>query len=168
MAESAGRQEWTNENRHMRCTLIAAGRRRQGPEQTLFQVYADRLSWPLDVKLVAERKALSGDELKVREAELLLGAVPDGAVVAALDERGEALSSPEFAAKLGDWRDSGVKHAAFLVGGADGLDDRVRRKASLILSFGRLTWPHQLVPALLAEQLYRANAILSGHPYHRE
>lgn len=151
----------------MRITIIAVGRRKQGPEQALFDQYKGRLPWPLDLKLVEEKKPLSGDALKTREAELLLGALPDGATVVALDERGTSDTSPRFAQRVGAWRDDGARDLAFLIGGADGLAEEVRRRARFVMSLGKQTWPHQLVPALLAEQLYRAHAILTGHPYHR-
>ena len=151
----------------MRITIIAVGRRKQGPEQDLFDQYKGRLPWPLDLKLVEEKKPLSGDALKAREAELLLGALPDGATVVALDERGTSDTSPRFAQRVGARRDDGARDLAFLIGGADGLAEEVRRRATFVMSLGKQTWPHQLVPALLAEQLYRAHAILTGHPYHR-
>ncbi|MEQ8227388.1 MAG: 23S rRNA (pseudouridine(1915)-N(3))-methyltransferase RlmH [Rhodospirillales bacterium] len=151
----------------MRITIIAVGRRKQGPEQDLFDQYKGRLPWPLDLKLVEEKKPLSGDALKAREADLLLAALPDGATVIALDERGTSDTSPKFAERLSAWRDDGARDLAFLIGGADGLAEEVRTRARFVMSLGKQTWPHQLVPALLAEQLYRAHAILTGHPYHR-
>lgn len=152
----------------MRTHLIAVGRMKAGPERTLLDHYAARLSPALDVREVEEKRALPPAKLKTREAELLLAAVPSGALVVAMDERGKTLSSPAFAKKMGAWRDDGVRDVAFIIGGADGLDASVRQAATLVLSLGEMTWPHMLVRGLLAEQIYRANAILSGHPYHRE
>ena len=106
--------------------------------------------------------------LKSREAELLRGVVPAGAKRIALDERGKALHSRDFAEMLGAWRDDGVRDIAFLIGGAVGLDESLRRESDLVLNFGNLTWPHMLARVMLAEQLYRAYSILSGHPYHRD
>lgn len=114
------------------------------------------------------RKKLSGPELKQAEADLLLNAVPNGAVVVALDERGKTMGSRDFAGKIGQWQDRGVGDIAFIIGGADGLDETVRQRADLLISFGAMTWPHMLVRPMLAEQLFRADAILSGHPYHRD
>ncbi len=151
----------------MRMTLCAVGRAKAGPERTLFDHYKSRMTSPFDLCEVEDRKRLSGAELKQREAELLFAQVPDGAVIVALDERGKNLTSPELAARLGNWRDDGRRDIAFIIGGADGLDENVRNRADLLISFGKLTWPHMLVRALLAEQLYRAQCILSGHPYHR-
>lgn len=147
--------------------IAAVGRARRGPEQALFEHYADRLRWPLTVTQVQERRKRTGEELKAAEAALLLEAVPKGAVVVALDERGRELSSPDFAQRLERWRDQGRSDIAFIIGGADGLHPTVRERADLVIALGRMTWPHMLVRALLAEQIYRAQAILEGHPYHR-
>lgn len=151
----------------MRLTVAAVGRARPGPLRDLFDDYAGRSAWPLTLREVEARKGLSGVALKREEASLLLAAVPAGAAVVALDERGRDLDSAGFARLLGRWRDEGRAEAAFLIGGADGHDDAVRDRAELLLSFGRLTWPHMLARAMLAEQIYRAQTILSGHPYHR-
>jgi 23S rRNA (pseudouridine1915-N3)-methyltransferase len=101
------------------------------------------------------------------EAELLARAVPQGAVLVTLDERGKLLTSPEFAAQLARWRDGGRQDVAFVIGGADGIDPSLRAKADFSISFGQMVWPHMLVRVMLAEQLYRAANILCGGPYHR-
>ena len=93
---------------------------------------------------------------------------PVGAVIVALDEKAKPLTSAGLAKKLGAWRDDGVKDVAFMIGGAGGLDAMVKKRADLSISFGAVTWPHLLTRGLLAEQIYRAESILSGHPYHRE
>ncbi len=151
----------------MRITLAAVGRAKPGPERTLYDHYGGRLSWPLVLKEVEEKRPLPVPDRMAREAELLLATVPSGAVVVALDERGRELGSTDFARRLGDWRDAGIGDIAFLIGGADGHGESVRARADLLLCFGRLTWPHMLVRGMLAEQLFRAQCILSGHPYHR-
>ena len=92
----------------------------------------------------------------------------DGARIVALAERGETIGSRALAERLGRWRDDGAREARFLIGAADGLDEAERSRADMRLGFGALTWPHMLVRAMLAEQLYRATTILAGHPYHRE
>ncbi len=147
--------------------MICVGRARKAPEAALFERYAARLPWPLSLREVDERRPLKGGELKRREARLLLAQVPEGARLVALDERGRDLSSAELATIIGGWRDDGCRAAAFVIGGADGLDKSVRERADLVLALGRATWPHMLVRAMLAEQIYRVYAILSGHPYHR-
>jgi len=151
----------------LRVHLIAVGRVRGGPERELFEHYFARLTWPAELKEVEVRGRLPAGRLKAREGELLLASVPPAAKLVALDERGAELSSAEFAGKLGAWRGEGVKDVAFVIGGADGLDETVRARADLLLALGRVTWPHLLVRGLLAEQLYRAQQILAGHPYHR-
>jgi 23S rRNA (pseudouridine1915-N3)-methyltransferase len=102
-----------------------------------------------------------------REGELLLQAVPAGATLVALDRRGKVLDSEAFAARLGTWRDNSVSDLAFLIGGADGHTEQLLQKSALVLSFGTMTWPHMLARGMLAEQIYRAQQLLAGHPYHR-
>jgi 23S rRNA (pseudouridine1915-N3)-methyltransferase len=145
--------------------IVAVGRAKPGPERDLYQLYARRLDPPPLLREVEERRPLPAAEKMAREADLLLAAAGSATLVA-LDERGTMLSSPAFAERLGRWRDSGTG-LAFLIGGADGHAPLVRERAALLLSLGSMTWPHMLVRALLAEQLWRAQAILSGHPYHR-
>lgn len=155
----------------MRLSILAIGRMpgdKKLPERALFDTYAGRISWPLAVKELDDRKKRTGPDLKRAEAALLMAAIPDGAKVVCLDERGKNLTSRGFAEHLGTWRDYGIRDIAFIIGGADGLDDSVRQKADLVLSLGSLTWPHMLVRGLLAEQLFRAQCILTGHPYHRD
>ena len=151
----------------MRIDILAIGRARAGPERALYQTYASRIRWPLALRELEEKRRLPAAELKVREGALLLEALPADAAVVALDETGKDLSSEEFAKRLGRWRDDGRATVAFVIGGAEGLSDEVRGRADLLLSLGRQTWPHMLVRTMLAEQIYRAQQILAGHPYHR-
>jgi 23S rRNA (pseudouridine1915-N3)-methyltransferase len=151
----------------MRVLLVAVGRLKSGPERDLYEHYAARLSWPIRLKEIDARPPLPPAQQKAREGDLLLAAVPEDAKLIALDETGELLTSAGFAARLGAWRDQGAGELAFVIGGADGLDARLHERADLRLSLGLVTWPHLLVRGLLAEQLYRAQQILAGHPYHR-
>jgi len=155
----------------MRITIAAVGRGKDDPAQALFERYAARLRrgalGPLVLTEIHLRGTLPPAETRRREGERLLAAVPADARLVALDEGGEVLDSAAFAARLGRWRDQGIGEVAFAIGGAEGLDPAVRAAADLVLSLGPLTWPHLLVRALLAEQLFRAASILSGHPYHR-
>ncbi|MHA1600351.1 MAG: 23S rRNA (pseudouridine(1915)-N(3))-methyltransferase RlmH [Alphaproteobacteria bacterium] len=155
----------------MRITVATVGRAKAGSARDLFEDYAGRLRrgpiGPLSLKEVEARGAFPPVELRRREAELLRAAAPAGARLIALDERGQSLTSADFAAHLGRWRDAGAAEIACFIGGAEGLDEAIRREAALVLSLGPMTWPHLLVRALLAEQLFRANCILTGHPYHR-
>ncbi|GAB4357285.1 MAG: 23S rRNA (pseudouridine(1915)-N(3))-methyltransferase RlmH [Kiloniellaceae bacterium] len=152
----------------MRVTLVAVGRMKAGPAQELYELYARRLRWRITLKEVEERRSLPSEALKQQEGALILAALPRGARTVALDEGGREMTSRDFAAQLGRWQDEGTQDLAFVIGGADGLSDAVRGAADLILSLGRLTWPHMLVRGLVAEQLFRAESILAGHPYHRD
>ena len=156
----------------MRIELLAVGRLKSGPILTLFEDYVRRIKWPLFVTEVEERRRLLSPALKDREGELLLDGLDavtrksSHPFIVALDERGTAFTSPAFAERMGSWRDQGLD-PVFVIGGADGLAPPVLERASLTLSLGAMTWPHLLVRVLLAEQLYRAQSILEGHPYHR-
>jgi 23S rRNA (pseudouridine1915-N3)-methyltransferase len=135
--------------------IVARGKIGRSAESELVERYLKRIIWPTKVTELPDRG----------------GKVPEPAaagVTIVLDERGIALSSSEIAKKLESWRDSGKREARFLVGAADGHDERERDQADLLLSFGPATWPHLLVRAMLAEQLFRATSILANHPYHRE
>jgi 23S rRNA (pseudouridine1915-N3)-methyltransferase len=149
----------------MRVTVAAVGRVRDGPIADLIQGYARRLPWDLAFREVAEGRQAA--RRKAAEAEALLAAAPDGALIVALDERGKTLTSEELAQWIGRRRDGGEANLAFLIGGADGLDARVLDRSDLVLSLGRMTWPHLMARLMLVEQLYRAHTILTGHPYHR-
>lgn len=151
----------------MRLLVIAAGRLKQGPLKDLADEYAKRLAWPLTLREIEERRPLPPAALKEREGALLLEALPAGALTVALDARGTALSSEDFAARLARWRDQGAAELAFVIGGAEGLDGKVLARAEFRLSLGAMTWPHLLARVMLLEQLYRAQQILAGHPYHR-
>jgi 23S rRNA (pseudouridine1915-N3)-methyltransferase len=150
----------------MRLTVLAVGRwRRDSPERALYETYAGRLPWRLELIEVAERRPLPPAELKAADAGLLARRIPAEAHLVALDGGGEMLSSEALARRLAGWGARGA--AAFLIGGAEGLDESLLRRAGTVWSLGPATWPHLLVRAMLAEQLYRAHSILSGHPYHR-
>lgn len=151
----------------MKLMLAAVGRAKNGPERALFEQYAGRLRLPLEVKEVEEKRPVSSSERMAREADLLLACVPAGAVVVALDERGRMHGSEAFAKVYGGWLERGAPCIAFLIGGADGHGEAVRARADALLSLSPMTWPHMLVRAMLAEQLFRAQSILEGHPYHR-
>jgi 23S rRNA (pseudouridine1915-N3)-methyltransferase len=151
----------------MRLTIVAVGRHKTGPLKALQEFYAERIRWPLTIREVEERRKLPPPELKAREGELILGALPKDAGLIALDGRGKTLSSTDLANRLARWRDADAS-LAFVIGGSDGLADAVLDQARLVLSLGTMTWPHLLVRGMLLEQLYRAQQILAGHPYHRE
>jgi 23S rRNA (pseudouridine1915-N3)-methyltransferase len=145
--------------------IIAVGRLRGGPEAELVARYAARLRPALAVTEIAEAQGAPA-EVKRREGAALLAALPDRAFAVALDLGGEQPDTEAFAALLERWLGQS-RPLCFLIGGAEGLDSAVIQRADYVLSLGRLTWPHMLVRAMLAEQLYRARAIAAGHPYHR-
>ena len=138
------------------------------PEQALIDDYIKKTRWPITIREHEEKKSLTGPALKEAEARLLWSAVPTGAKVVVLDERGAEPSSRELAQKIARWRDTGTRDIAFLIGGAEGHASETRDRADLILSFGRITLPHFLARVVLAEQIYRIKTILDGHPYHRD
>jgi 23S rRNA (pseudouridine1915-N3)-methyltransferase len=145
--------------------VIAVGRGRGSAEQALFDRYAARLRpAPLLIEIAEARGGAV--EARRREAAAILAAVLEGAVLVALDLGGADEATEAFAARLARWREAG-KAVAFAIGGAEGLDAAVIARAQHVLAFGRATWPHLLVRAMLAEQLFRADALLRGHPYHR-
>ncbi|KEQ05382.1 23S rRNA (pseudouridine(1915)-N(3))-methyltransferase RlmH [Pseudorhizobium pelagicum] len=159
----------------MRISLFAVGRLKAGPEKDLASRYLDRFAKAgpaiglelVRVTEVPESKASNAETRKRDEAAALEKALPDGALLVLLDERGKSLDSEAFADTLGRFRDSGKRDLMVAVGGADGLDPALYARADMVLNLGSMTWPHQLVRILIAEQLYRAVTILSGHPYHR-
>lgn len=147
------------------------GRLRAGPERDLIDDYLmrfDRTGRPLGLGPALEHEVEDKKNAGMTaEADLLARAVPAGAVLVTLDERGKLLTSPDFAAQLARWRAAGRQDLAFVIGGADGIDPGLRARADFSLSFGAMVWPHMLVRVMLAEQLYRAATILGGGPYHR-
>lgn len=145
--------------------MLAVGRARGTPEEALFQRYANRLRPALGLAEIAEARG-SAAETRKREGEKLLAAAPDGALLVALDLGGAAPDSAALAALLRRWAESG-RALAFAIGGAEGLDEAVLARAEARLSLSRLTLPHLLARALLAEALFRAQSITAGHPYHR-
>ena len=139
----------------MKLHIVAHGRIGHGPEAVLVERYLKRIAWPVQLTELSDSGA-------GKVAEPLTPAV-----TVVLDERGEALASRALASKLESWRDTGVREVRFLIGAADGHTPAVRAAATMLVSFGPATWPHLLVRAMLAEQLYRATSLLAGHPYHR-
>jgi 23S rRNA (pseudouridine1915-N3)-methyltransferase len=135
--------------------IVARGKIGRSPEAELVDRYLKRIAWPTKVTELPDRSGKPPE-------------MPANSVSIVLDERGAALGSAELARKLESWRYDGKREARFMIGAADGHDEAQRAKADLLLSFGTATWPHLLVRAMLAEQLFRATSILANHPYHRE
>lgn len=159
----------------MRVSVYAVGRMKAGPERELVERYFDRFSKAgpalgfefTGVSEIAESRAQNSDLRKRDEATRINDALNAGAALILLDERGKSLTSEAFAQRLETIRDQGKKQLIVAIGGPDGHDQELRKRADLVLALGTLTWPHQIARILVAEQLYRAMTILSGHPYHR-
>ena len=159
----------------MRIVLICVGRLKAGPEREVFARYFKRLNETartagvagVDLREVGESRARRPEDRREEEAAAILAATPSGAVLIALDERGDSTTSEEWAAEIGRVRDAGYAAYLVVIGGPDGLSASLRAKARRVVSFGAVTWPHQLVRVMAGEQLYRALSILCGHPYHR-
>ncbi|ODN72538.1 23S rRNA (pseudouridine(1915)-N(3))-methyltransferase RlmH [Methylobrevis pamukkalensis] len=159
----------------MRIVIHAVGRLKAGPERDLVARYLDRAEKAgravgftgVSVREIPESRAAQAAARKDEEAAALLAGLADRSLVIALDERGETPSSEAFAAEIGTARDAGQGELALLIGGADGHGPAVLQRAARRIALGRMTWPHQIVRILVAEQIYRTVTILSGHPYHR-
>jgi 23S rRNA (pseudouridine1915-N3)-methyltransferase len=155
----------------MKVHICAVGRLRKGPEAALIDDYTTRFDrtgralglGPLTIAEVEDKKGGG----MAAEAALLERALPKGSVIVTMDERGQVITSPEFAEKLAGWRDAGRSDVTFVIGGADGIDPSLRAQADFSISLGKMVWPHMLARAMLTEQLYRAASILAGSPYHR-
>ncbi|MBK6343056.1 MAG: 23S rRNA (pseudouridine(1915)-N(3))-methyltransferase RlmH [Flavobacteriales bacterium] len=152
----------------MRIRLLFVGRTDRGFVADGLAEYLGRMARMAEVEaiIVPEERGADPERQRAEEGQRVLGALKPGERLVALDERGELLTSPAFAARLGAWRDSGTRQIAFAVGGAYGHSDAVRARADLVLALSPMTFPHQLVRVLFAEQLYRALMILNRRPYH--
>ncbi|MEK9610795.1 MAG: 23S rRNA (pseudouridine(1915)-N(3))-methyltransferase RlmH [Alphaproteobacteria bacterium] len=150
----------------MKLVILAVGKGRNSPEHDLATSYIKRLPEGGEIREI-DSKLPAGPKRQQDETRLLLRLVPDNAILVCLDPRGKDISSELLASKIGSWRDEGQQAVYFAIGGADGHDRDIHQRADLMMSFGSAIWPHMLFRAMLAEQLYRASAILSGHPYHR-
>lgn len=159
----------------MKVAILAVGRMKAGPEKDLAARYADRFAKAapglgldfVGVDEIVEGRAQDSASRKVDEAARLRERIRPGSAVIVLDERGKSPSSEQFADMIATIRDSGRKDLVFVIGGPDGHDPAFASAADRQMAFGNQTWPHQMVRIMLAEQLYRAATILSGHPYHR-
>jgi len=160
----------------MRVTLIGVGRLKAGPERELFARYLKRAAdlgraqgiVAIELREIDESRARRAEDRRAEEARAIRAVVPKGAWLTLLDEGGAALTSRQWADEIGRARDGGLTAYALAIGGPDGLDPALKTEARALVAFGAMTWPHQLVRAMAAEQLYRALSILSGHPYHRD
>lgn len=144
-----------SDRKRLKLHIVARGKMGRCPEADLIERYEKRIGWPLAITELSE---IGGKSPALKPGTRIVG----------LDERGEQVGSAELARMLEHWRDDAVREVRFLVGAADGLSDAERGEADRLIAFGRATWPHMMVRAMLVEQLYRATTIIAGHPYHRE
>ena len=159
----------------MKLLVAAVGRLKEGPERELAERYRKRAEQTgrrigfrdMEIIEIRESRAQEVGKRMIEESIALTSVIPDRAITLILDQRGESLDSATLATRLGRWRDDGRPATVFIIGGDDGLAPSLRDKADMTLAFGAATWPHQLVRAMLLEQIYRAVSILAGHPYHR-
>jgi 23S rRNA (pseudouridine1915-N3)-methyltransferase len=159
----------------VRLTLVCVGKLKAGPERLLFDRYFKRLADAargagvsgVDLSEIRESRARRAEERRAEEGRGILAAVAQGAVLVLLDERGPSATSEEWAHDIGRARDAARTAYAIAIGGPDGLDPSLGGAAHRTISFGAMTWPHQLIRVMAGEQLYRAMTILAGHPYHR-
>jgi 23S rRNA (pseudouridine1915-N3)-methyltransferase len=160
----------------MRLTLIGVGRLKAGLERELFERYFKRAAdlartlgiAVVELREIAESRARRAEDRCAEEARAIRAAVPKGAWLTLLDERGAPLTSRQWAEEVGRARDGGIGAYALGIGGPDGLDPALKTEARSLIAFSAMTWPHQLVRVMAAEQLYRALSILSERPYHRD
>jgi 23S rRNA (pseudouridine1915-N3)-methyltransferase len=159
----------------VRLALLSIGKLKAGPERELTSRYVDRARASgrnvgvsgLDVREFDESKARRPEDRKLEEARTIIASASPAARMVLLDERGKSISSRAFAQDIAAARDSGTAEYLIVIGGPDGVDDLARARAQSIIAFGAMTWPHQLIRIMAAEQIYRALTILAGHPYHR-
>ncbi len=150
-----------------RVELIVVGKLSKGPLYELCKDFKTRMTWPLIIHEI-ESKSKNPKQAQKEESQKILEKLVPEAFVVVMDERGDGLKSLDFANTIRKLQISGENHIQFVIGGADGLTDDVRDKAAILLSFGQQTWPHMLARVMLLEQIYRAQQIIAGHPYHRE
>jgi 23S rRNA (pseudouridine1915-N3)-methyltransferase len=159
----------------VRLLIASVGRLKQGPERELAAAYRKRAEAigrgfglrDIEIVEIRESRAHDAERRRTEESIAIANVIPEQAIVAMLDERGDNLDSATLAGLLRKWREEDRAAVCFVIGGADGLAPTLRERAKLKLAFGAATWPHQLVRIMLLEQLYRAGTILAGHPYHR-
>jgi 23S rRNA (pseudouridine1915-N3)-methyltransferase len=159
----------------LRVLIAAVGRLKQGAERELAAAYRKRAAAvgrssglrEIEIVEIRESRAHDAERRRTEESIAIANIIPEQAVVAILDSRGDNLDSAGLADLLRKWREQNRAAACFVIGGADGLAQALRARATQTVAFGSATWPHQLVRIMLLEQLYRAGTILAGHPYHR-
>ncbi len=154
----------------MKISIISIGKFENSPHKQVFETYIKRLKWKVELKELDLKNSQNFSVPKIKEGEgaLILKALKPSSKLIVLDEDGKQFSSVAFAKMISDFAVAGDSDLSFVIGGSDGLSEEVLQKSNLKISFGKMTFPHLMVRAILAEQLYRAQSIIAGHPYHRE
>ena len=152
----------------MRVSILAIGKNRKGVFRDLYEFYATRIQWEIQLVEVEVRKTPDWKKQRLNETKKLLSYVPEGSLIVILDESGKLLTSRALSGWITNQADDGAKDISFLIGGSRGLDLSAISSPSLVISLGRVTWPHLMIRGMIAEQLYRAQQILNNHPYHRD
>ena len=148
--------------------INSIGKFKNHPHKDIFELYVKRIGWNVKLKELEVKKSASENVLKEMEGELLLNNIDSNSTIILLDERGKNFNSREFAQKISQYRDQGVNNITFIIGGANGVCQKVKDRADLEISLSKLTFPHLMVRSILAEQIYRAYSIINNHPYHRD
>ncbi len=151
-----------------RIEIIAVGKLKKGPWHDLQEEYSSRLKWSLTIHEVESKITNDPKKQQDEENKLILSRLDTKSFIIALDERGDGLRSLDFSQTLEKFRNNGEDRLTFLIGGAMGFNDEIRNRANILMSFGQQTWPHMMVRVMLLEQIYRAQQIMAGHPYHKE
>jgi 23S rRNA (pseudouridine1915-N3)-methyltransferase len=154
----------------MKISIISIGKFENSPHKQVFETYIKRLKWKVELKELDLKNSQNLSVTKIKEGEgaLILKVLKPSSKLIVLDEDGKQFSSVAFAKMISDFAVVGDSNLSFVIGGSDGLSEEVLQKSNLKISFGKMTFPHLMVRAILAEQLYRAQSIIAGHPYHRE
>jgi 23S rRNA (pseudouridine1915-N3)-methyltransferase len=154
----------------MRITILSIGKFENSPHKAVFENYLKRLKWKVELRELELKNAqnMSVDKIKEGEGELILKALKPSSKLIVLDERGKQFGSIAFSKMISDFALAGDSDLTFVIGGSDGLSQEVLKKAGLKISLSTMTFPHLMVRAILIEQIYRAQSIIAGHPYHRE
>ena len=152
----------------MRVSILAIGKNRKGVFKDLYEFYATRIQWEIQLVEVEVRKTLDWKKQRLNETKKLLSYVSKGSLIVVLDESGNLLTSRALSGWINNQINNGIKDVSFLIGGAHGLDLSAISSPSLVISLGRVTWPHLMIRGMISEQLYRAQQILQNHPYHKD
>jgi len=153
----------------MKFCIIAIGKfKNNSPNKELFLDYVKKTKWKVNLIEIESKISGSINEIKEKEAELIFNKIPQGKKIILLDETGLNLSSREFAKKISNFANNSISEIYFIIGGANGVSEKIKKLANLTISFGKMTFPHMMIRSMLAEQIYRSFLIINNHPYHKD